>query len=53
MATPYTALNTAVSDAATAITGTISTNVPVALGVAGTILGLGVAWRFAKRFMRG
>lgn len=53
MSTPYDALNTAVASTATAITGTISTNVPVALGVAGAILGLGVAWRFAKRFMKG
>jgi hypothetical protein len=53
MSTPYDAMNSAFSTQAANITTAINTNLPVALGVAGLILGLSVVWRFAKRFVKG
>jgi len=48
-----TAINTAVSGAATSVEGLITTNLPVVLGVTLAVAGLGFARRLVKKTVSG
>jgi len=47
-----TAVNSAVSDVADAVTSALGTNIPIALGVAALILGSILVWKFFKRMVK-
>lgn len=53
MASPFDALNTALSSQVNNITAAINANLPVVLGVAALIVGSRTVWRFAKSFLSG
>lgn len=52
MSTVATALNTAISDTATALLGIVSTNVPVVLPVVGSLLLVAFGIKFMRRFAK-
>jgi len=47
-----TAVNSAFSGVATDIISLITTNLPIILGVAGTIVAITIGWKFVKRFIK-
>ena len=47
-----TAVNTAFSGVADDVISLITTNLPIVLGVAGTIIAIMIGWKFVKRFIR-
>ncbi len=47
-----TAVNTAFSGVADDIISLITTNLPIVLGVAGTIVAITIGWKFVKRFLK-
>lgn len=47
-----TAVNSAFSGVASDIISLITTNLPVVLGVAGTVVAITIGWKFVKRFIR-
>lgn len=47
-----TTVNTAFSGVADDIISLITTNLPIVLGVAGTIVAITIGWKFVKRFIR-
>ena len=52
MSSVTTAINTMISDVATAATGLITTNVPIIAPVVGGIILVGFGLKLAKRFMK-
>ena len=47
-----TAVNAAFAGVANDIVSLITTNLPVVLGVAGTIVAITIGWKFVKRFLK-
>lgn len=47
-----TAVNTAFSGVADDIISLVTTNLPIILGVAGTIIAIAIGWKFVKRFLK-
>lgn len=47
-----TAANTAFSGVADSVISLITTNLPIILGVAGTIVAITIGWKFVKRFLK-
>ena len=52
MSSVTTAINTMISDVATAATGLVTTNVPIIAPVVGGIILVGFGLKLAKRFMK-
>ena len=52
MSSVATALNTAISDVATALLGIVTTNVPIVLPVVGSILLVAFGIKFMRRFAK-
>lgn len=50
---PTIDLGTSAATAVTAIMTQLSTVLPVALGVGGTVIAVTIGWRLFKRFVRG
>jgi len=46
-----TAITTAVASAVASITDLMTDNLPVILAFAGLLIGLGLAWRYVKKFV--
>lgn len=46
------AVNSAFSGVANDILSLITTNLPIVLGVAGTIVAITIGWKFVKRFLK-